>query len=55
MSSYHYSEISSCQINTLVIAKRVITTYLNIEIVQFGVNFKAVEVGMTIKGTNKQV
>ncbi len=55
MSSYHYSEISNHLINTLVIATRVITMYLNIEIVQFRVHFKAVEVGMTIKDTNEKV
>jgi len=44
MSSYHFSEISSRLIDTLVISKRVITTKLNIEIVQFVIHFKAVEV-----------
>ncbi len=44
MSSYHYSEISSRLIETLVITKRVIKMNLNIEIVQFGVYFKAVKV-----------
>ncbi len=40
MWSYHYSEMSSHLKETLVISKRVITTNLNIEMVQFGVYLK---------------
>jgi hypothetical protein len=57
MSSYHYNDISSHQIETLEISKELFATNLNIEIVQLGVNFKTVQVcvplGIPSKVTNK--